>query len=313
VLVLLSLLALSLENVVVTAIFHKSPILGVRELGGLITPSVSSALLLLWLRMLVIVPLMSLVAPRLYSAVWRDLKKLIQSPDWSLCGSVLGSGFCLFLSQVLIYWALGTILPGVAVTIFFIYPIAILFWKLGGFRRYPNPTIRWALLSILVGVLVSIFNSSIPGSLAAAVAGIAFACHMILMQNCRSKLNPTPMRWIHSVIILFFSTLGLLFLPKSWSTNLEIDTFTGLIIGVALGGAALVSYLLDRTSHKMLPVATASMLGATVPVLTAFLGFVLLQTVMSPAQIFGTLLVSLGVAALSFRGKMRSPQAKMGR
>ncbi|NER52040.1 MAG: hypothetical protein F6J92_36440, partial [Symploca sp. SIO1A3] len=47
VLVLLSLLALSLENVVVTAIFHKSPILGVRELGGLITPSVSSALLTL--------------------------------------------------------------------------------------------------------------------------------------------------------------------------------------------------------------------------------------------------------------------------
>ncbi len=312
-LVLLSLLALSLENVVVTAIFHKSPILGVRELGGLITPSVSSALLLLWLRMLVIVPLMSLLAPRLYSAVWRDLKKLIQSPDWSLCGSVLGSGFCLFLSQVLIYLALGTISPGVAVTIFFIYPIAIVFWRLGGFRRYPNQTIRWALLSVLVGVLVSIFNSSVPGSLAAAVAGIAFACHMLLMQNCRSKLNPTPMRWIHSVIILFFSTLGLLFLPKSWSTNLEIDTFTGLIIGVALGGAALVSYLLDRTSHKMLPAGTASMLGATVPVLTAFLGFVLLQTVMSPAQILGTLLVSLGVAALSFRGKMRSPQTKMGR
>jgi len=59
---LLSLLALSLENVAVTVIFNKSPILGITELGGLITPSLSNSLLLLWLRMLIIVPLMGLLA-----------------------------------------------------------------------------------------------------------------------------------------------------------------------------------------------------------------------------------------------------------
>jgi len=299
-LMLLSLLALSLENVVVAAIFNKSSILGVWEFGGFITPSVSSSLLLLWLRMLVIVPLMSLLAPVIYPAVWRELKKLIQSPDWSLCGSVLGSGFCLFLSQVLIYLALGMISPGVAVTIFFIYPIAILFWRLLGLGKYPNQMLRLAFLSVLVGVVVSIFNSSVLGSLAAAVAGITFALHIILIQNCRSKLHPIPIRWIHSVIILFFSTLGLFLLPQSWSTDLKTNIFSGLIIGMVLGGAALVSYLLDRASQKMLPVATASILGGTVPALTAFLAFVLLQSVMSVPQILGTLLVSLGVVAVTY-------------
>ncbi|NEP57584.1 MAG: DMT family transporter [Symploca sp. SIO2G7] len=296
---LLSLLALSLENVAVAVIFNKSSILGITELGGLITPNLSNSLLLLWLRMLVIVPLMGLLAHFLYPTAWRELKKLTQSPDWALCGSVVSSGFCLFLSQVLIYFALGTILPGVAVTIFFIYPVAVVFWRLRGMGRFPNHIIRWALLSVLLGVVLNIFQSSVLGGLAAVVAGIAFAGHIILIQTSRNKLHPVPTRLIHSVIVFFFSTLGLLF---TWNNNLASDSFSGLIIGgVVLGGAALASYLLDHASQKLLPAATASILGATVPVLTGFVALVLLHQVMSPLQIFGMLLVSLGVAALNFK------------
>ncbi|NER46012.1 MAG: DMT family transporter [Symploca sp. SIO1A3] len=296
---LLSLLALSLENVAVTVIFNKSSILGITELGGLITPSLSNSLLLLWLRMLLIVPLMGLLAHFLYPAAWGELKKLIQSPDWALCGSVVGSGFCLFLSQVLIYLALGTIAPGVAVTIFFIYPVAIAFWGLRGLGRYPNRIISGALLGILVGVVLSIFQSSVSGGLTAAVAGIAFAGHIILIQTSRGKLHPVPTRLIHSVIVFFFSTLGLLF---TWNSDLVSDSLPGLIIGgVVLGGAALVSYLLNHVSQKLLPAATASIVGATVPVLTGFAALVLFNQTMSLPQILGMLLVSLGVAALNLK------------
>ncbi|NES24484.1 MAG: DMT family transporter [Symploca sp. SIO3E6] len=298
-LLLLSLLALSLENVAVTAIFNKSPILGIRELGGLITPSLSNSLLLLWLRMLLIVPLMGLLARFLYPPTWRELKKLIQSPDWALCGSVIGSGFCLFLSQVLIYLALGTISPGVAVTIFFIYPVAIAFWGLRGLGRYPNRIISGALLSILVGVVLSIFQSSVSGGVVATVAGVAFAGHIILIQTSRGKLHPIPTRLIHSVIVFFFSTLGLLF---TWNNGLVSDSFPGLIMGsVVLGSAALVSYLLNHVSQKLLPATTASIVGATVPVLTGFVALVLLNQTMSLPQILGMLLVSLGVAALNLK------------
>jgi drug/metabolite transporter (DMT)-like permease len=80
-------------------------------------PSLGNSLLILWLRMLVVVPLMAILVTVLYPAVWRDIKQFAQSKDWFLF-NVLGSGFFLFLSQVLIYLALGTISPGVAITQF---------------------------------------------------------------------------------------------------------------------------------------------------------------------------------------------------
>src|ERR671933_582881 len=69
-----------------------------------------------------------------YPSVWRDIKQFAQSNDWSSFLSVLGSGFFLFLSQVLIYLALGQVAPGIAIAIFFIYPILVvlLAWFLFG-------------------------------------------------------------------------------------------------------------------------------------------------------------------------------------
>ncbi|NET09693.1 MAG: hypothetical protein F6K16_34320, partial [Symploca sp. SIO2B6] len=109
ILVLLSTIALSLHNVVVGIIGNESSLFNrFPEIGGVVTlASLDSSLLLLWLRMIIVVPLMAGVATFLYPPAWRDVKGFFMSRDRSLLLTVIGSGGFLFFSQVLIYIAIG--------------------------------------------------------------------------------------------------------------------------------------------------------------------------------------------------------------
>jgi drug/metabolite transporter (DMT)-like permease len=307
-LVLLSSLVVSFQNVVITVIFNKSPLFGLFKFGGFITPSVGNSLLILWLRMLVVVPLMAILATALYPSMWRDIKHFAQSKDWSLFIKVLGSGFFLFLSQVLIYLALGSISPGVAITIFFIYPIVTVL--LGWVRFGDRPSIASSLIivSVLVGfVAITLPSSGVgelsgPGISAATGSAIAFAFYVILAQTSGKKLNPIPLSWINFVIILAFSGLSLAGpLPESWRFDVVPIMWPPLIItSLVLSSTTLVSYLLNQIGIAKIDAARASILGAIVPALTALLALVIIQSTLQVQQILGIVLVTLGVAALSF-------------
>jgi drug/metabolite transporter (DMT)-like permease len=58
----------------------------------------------------------------------------------------------------------------------------------------------------------------------------------------------------------------------------------------------------------MVSAAKASILGATVPLLTALLALVLIQSTLQLQQIFGLLFVTLGVAALRSVRSSRKPK-----
>lgn len=313
-LVLLSLLVLSFQNVFITLILNKSPVFGLFEQGGFISPGLGNSLLILWLRMLVVVPLMAILATVLYPQVWRDIQQFAQSKDWFLFIRVLGSGFFLFLSQVLIYLALGSISPGVAITIFFIYPVltVLLGWVLFGVRL--NLSRSLVIFIVLVGVVLSALPSSRAGDFsgmgvrAAAGSAIAFAFYVILAQTCAKKLNPVPLSWINFVLILSFSSFSLAGpFPESWRFDVAPTMWPSLLLcSLVLGGTTLVSYLLDNISIRMISAARASILGATVPALTALLAWVIIQSTLQLQQIFGMLLVTLGVTFLSFE-RLRRP------
>lgn len=319
-LVLLSVLVVSFQNVVISIIFNKSPIFGLFELGGFIVPSIENSLFLLWLRMLVVVPIMAILTTVLYPRMWKDIKQLVQSKDWLLFLNVLGSGCFLFFSQVLIYLALGTISPGVALTIFFIYPIVtlLLAWVLFGDR--PSLLRSFVIFSVLAGIVLLTFPTNRSdeffnlGVSAAAGAGIAFAFYVILAQSCSKKLNLIPLSWINFVMLLAFSGISLAgFLPESWRFDIAPTLWPHLFISIlVLGGTTFVSYLLDNISIKMISADRASILGAIAPGLTALLAWVIVQNTLQVQQMVGMLFVSLGVAALSFEGwrrqcKMNSP------
>ncbi len=306
-LVLLSSVVLSLQNIVIKVILKQSAILGLFEVGGFISPSVGNSLLILWLRMLVVVPLMAILATVLYPGLWRDIKQFVQSKDGPLFLQVVGSGFFLFLSQVLIYLALGPISPGVAITIFFIYPIVtvLLAWLFFGDR--PTPFRGIIISSVLLGViLISLPTSgaaklSPQGIAAAAGSGITFAFYVILTQACAKKLNPIPYSWINFVVIFAFSSFSLSVLTDVFPIKINYSMWPELLIScLILGATTLVSYLFNNIGISMIGAARASILGATGPALTALLAVLLIQETLHIQQFWGMLLVTLGVGALSF-------------
>jgi drug/metabolite transporter (DMT)-like permease len=319
VLVLISTAALSIHNVVVRVIGRESMILGWLsggiKLGGFIHLTLGNSLLILWLRMLVVLPLMVPVAIFLYPPVWRDLKRFLIAPDRRPLLNVVGSGMFLFLSQVLIYIAIGQIGAGPAVTILFMYPIVTvpLAWFLFGDR--PTP-LRWMVMfTILLGVIFTALpgmtatssNMSGGGAFIAIGSGIAFAFYLICMQLGFKKLHPIPVTLIQFSTIFVLSSVILTFFPP---TDVQVDQPVGFVVGgILLGGLTLIGYLTNNFGVRYMGAALASIVASSGPVVTALLAFLLINNPLQWVQVFGILLVTLGVGALSFERMKYQRQA----
>lgn len=321
-LVLLSTVALSIHNVVVriigngvanpiTKVFELTParLLNRFDVGGFLQLNLGNSLLILWLRMLVVLPLMVGVAMVLYPPVWRDLKRFFALQDRKPIWNVVGSGVFLFLSQVLIYIAIGQIGAGPAVTILFMYPIFTvpLAWVLFGDR--PTP-LRWVVMgTILAGIILTalpkIFESSKgfspEGIMIAVFSGVAFALYLILMQLGFKKLHPVPVSLIQFFTIFVLSAVILILLGPNLGVLVEPDKRTGFVLsGIVLGCLTLVGYLSNNFGVRYMGAGLASIVASIGPVMTALLAWVLIQNQLGVVQWFGIFLVTAGVGALSF-------------
>ena len=256
-LALLSAVSLSLFNVCLK-ILLKGPapreIFGLFSLEGIIAPGIGNSLLILLLRLIVVMALMPMVATFLYPPVWTDLRRFCYSGDRRLMLKVIGSGFFLFLSQVAIYVAIGEIPTGIAITIFFIYPIVtvIASWALFGDR--PTLIRVMAMITILAGGILCLPapNPNIAmgnvqlGVIASICAGVAFAGFTLLTQIATTKLHPIPFTLVNFATVFVFSALSLMVLPENLGVRLEPGVWNILIIGgVVLGVLTLSSYLLN--------------------------------------------------------------------
>ncbi len=321
-LVLLSTVALSIHNVVVRVIGKPSSILGLPEIGGFINITVlGNSLLILWLRMLVVLPLMIGLAIVLYPPIWRDLKRFFTAPDRRPVMVVVGSGFFLFLSQVFIYIAIGQIGPGPAVTILFMYPIVTvpLSWFLFGARERPTP-LRWAVMAT---ILMGVFLTALPnitstskglswGGVTIAIgSGIAFALYLILMQLGFKKLHPVPVSLVQFFTIFLLSSVILIVLGPSLGVLVEPGKRGGFILsGIILGMLTLVGYLSNNFGVRYMGAGLASIIASIGPVMTAILAWILIGNKLGSIQWFGILLVTLSVGALSFERMKLQPRVK---
>jgi drug/metabolite transporter (DMT)-like permease len=320
-LILFSTLALSLHNVVVGIIGWDTSVFGLINLPRSISlNSLPNSLLILWLRMVVVVPVMWFVAKGLYPPVWRDVRAFLTARDLRQVITVIGSGFFLFSSQVLIYIAISAISPGVAVTILFMYPLVTvpLAWVLFGDR--PTLLRGAVMFAILLGViltaaprLASATNISSIGVIAAVFSGIFFALYLISMQISFKKLHPVPVSFIQFFTI--FTLASMMLLP--FGVQEPPDNLMGLLIGgVVLGTLTLIGYLLNNLGVKRLGAARASIVASSGPVLTALLAFLLTpsdRTALQSIQLVGILSVTLGVVALSFERMLIQKQPKPNR
>ena len=310
ILALLSALLLSLFNVCLKIIFNTAPqphqiFGGLFLIPGLINPNIGNSLLILLLRFIVVMLLIPIVATFLYPAVWSDIESLIKSKDFSLWWKVIGSTFFLFLSQVLIYISIGNIPTGVAITIFFIYPIftVLLSWVLFGDR----PSIFRIFAMIIIGlggilVIPSEAGNYQQGILAGVGAGITFSVYVLLTQMSAGKLHPIPFGLVNFAGVFVFSALGLMMpKPVEWSANIDPNLLSGLIVGgILLGILAISSYVLNSFAIRFAGAARSSIIGTFGPALTALLALFTIGEVLGVKQVFGIILVIIGVAAMSF-------------
>ncbi|AFZ05606.1 protein of unknown function DUF6 transmembrane [Oscillatoria nigro-viridis PCC 7112] len=324
VLALSSAVVLSLFNVCLRILIKsKNPrvVFGLFEFPGVVTPGFGNSLLILLMRLIVVMALMPILATFLYPSVWKDIRRLFESGDRALWSKVLGSAFFLFLSQVLIYLAIGNIPAGIAITIFFIYPIVTVLgsWILFGSR--PSRVGFLAIFGITAGLILAglpSFAAPAPGGgnvgvgVAAALAsGITFAGYVLLTQMAAGKLHPIPFSLVNFATIFVFSSLSLWVpLSDNFAPKIDQNVWPGLIVGgVILGVLTLFSYLLNNFAIRFAGAALASVIGTLGPAMTALFGFLIINEKLQPVAILGMAVVTLSVAAMSVE-RIVAPQKK---
>jgi drug/metabolite transporter (DMT)-like permease len=319
--VLLSAFALSVYNIIIHIILNGASVLGLFQFEQLLPPGFGNALLILWLRMLVVVPLMTGLASILYPKTWQDIVDKLDGRNWQLWLRVTGSGAFLFLSQVFIYLALGSRLsPGEVITLFFIFPIVTVLFSWLFFGERPSVPRGSASIVVFIGVLLSSLsagsgmgNFSWYGVMMAVISGITFAFYVLLTQVCAKQLHPVPFSLVNFCTILVLSGLSFLLPPVRESVNVASGNWFGLIVsGLILGGLTLISYLLNNIGISIVGAARASVFGAIAPALTSILAWLLIGSALSLSSLMGMIMVTIGVFALSWerlRSKPKSSKA----
>ncbi|WP_118168044.1 EamA family transporter [Nostoc sphaeroides] len=331
-LIVLSAVLSSLYNVAIKVIFHEgSQIFGVLEVERLLPPTLGNTFLILTLRFMVVVPLMILLSPILHPTLWQDLENLANSvrgnptPANAATKQILllsvVSGCFLFLSQVLIYIAIAQVTTGMAIALFFIYPMVsgLLSWFL--FRDRPTTFRISAIAAICCGELLVLGGSPNPGmgntsmgSSAAILSGVAFAAYIILTRVCASKLHPVTFTLINFATMLLLSFICLMLpLPSDWNLAVDPSKMLELVLSAfILGVLTLAGYLLNNVGISKLGGSRSALIGGTIPVLTVIFAGLIIQENLDIVQILGVLLVTFGAAAFSFE-TMRNqvkPQGK---
>jgi drug/metabolite transporter (DMT)-like permease/uncharacterized protein (UPF0335 family) len=321
-LISLSTVVSSLYNVAIKAIFFTAS----NSLGGLptqqlILPTLGNIFLILMLRLLVVVPLMLLLSPILHPPIWQELENLFASlranatpiqlkSKQALFLSVI-SGCLLFLSQVLIYIAIGEVTTGMAIALFFIYPVMSVFLSWFLFQERPNVLIAGAMAAIFCGELLILGNQSVGvnntslGSITAIFSGVAFAMYVILTRICATKLklHPVSLTLINFTTMLLLSFICLI-IPLPSNLALAINSSNGLELVLSafiLGVLTLCGYLFNNFGIRKLGSPFSSLIGATVPILTVIFAGVMLQESLSIVQVIGVILVTIGTASITWK------------
>jgi drug/metabolite transporter (DMT)-like permease/uncharacterized protein (UPF0335 family) len=321
-LIALSAVVSSLYNVAIKAIFFTAS----NSLGGfstqqLILPTLGNIFLILMLRLLVVVPLMLLLSPILYPPIWEELENLFASlrsnavsrqnkSKQALFLSII-SGCLLFLSQVLIYIAIGEVTTGMAIALFFIYPVMSVFLSWFLFQERPNLLATGAVAAIFCGELLILGNQSVGvnntslGSTTAILSGVAFAVYVILTRICATKLklHPVSLSLINFTTMLLLSFICLIIpLPGNLGLAISSSNVLELVLSAfILGVLTLCGYLFNNFGIRKLGTPFSSFIGATVPILTVIFAGLMLQESLDIVQVIGVILVTVGAASISWK------------
>jgi drug/metabolite transporter (DMT)-like permease len=302
-LVFISALSFCFQNVIVRVLFTQQTLLGVWSLGGYVTPTLQHSFLLMLMRTLWVVPLMALLAGKLYPPAWQELGQLRLPANRRLLWQSLGCGGLMFSYLALLYIAIGLIPTGIVLTLFFTYPLftALLSWLWFGQR--PG-LFRYAVMAlVIVGTALTVprldlaTNQNVAVGVALGIAsGFVFACYTVIAQRSFSQIHPVPFTWLSFATTLALSALSLLIWPLPTADFPWLPLWIGGLLSAVFtfGG-----HLLNNLGIQRIGAADAAIVAAANPSLTVILAWVAIQETLSTVQILGVVIVTLSVILLS--------------
>lgn len=295
---------LAFHNVTVRVLFSEHLVLSFFLLGGYVKPDLPNSFLLMFMRMLLVVPLMASLAFKLYPSAWREFRELFRRERQDVLVQAFGCGVLMFVYIALLYIAIGLIPTGIAMTLFFTYPVftTLLAWRFFGQR----PTLfRWLVMGIILGGgVLTIPQSSNDysshtiniGIITSVSSGIVYAFYNIIAQKCLEKFHPVPFTWISFASTLLLSGVCLLFWP---SPSSQLD-WTPLWIGSIFSGVvSFIGHTLNNLGIQMIGAPTASIIGSSSPALTAVVAWATISETLNWVQSLGIGIVTLGIGLLS--------------
>ncbi len=320
-LMIISVLALALHDIVIKIISVKSNFLGT-PVGGFINMMVGNSLLMIWLRMIVVLPLISLINMMIYPDLWKDINKFFFGQDnspWkslfkAITSSIVISGLFLFLFQLFLYLSLGKIgNPGIGLTIVFIYPmisIPLTWWLFG---QKPNLLKLGVVANIILGVILTASpiiegngKMSLFGLISALGAGVSFAFYLIFTQKgLLKKWHSITVSLIQFFTVFILTSISLMLpLPNTLTPQVLSNQWMGLLTGVfILGILAIVSYLSNYFGSKFMGNGKENSITSLYPVITVILAYLLIPgrpTNLTIFQIIGVALVTFGMTIMNF-------------
>lgn len=300
--VLLAAVFFCIHNVIVRVLFSESTVFGLVQTGGFVAPTLHNSFLLLVMRMAIVVALMASLANQMHKSTWQDLAQLRQSDQRGLLGRSLSCGALMFLYLALLYVSIGLIPAGIALTLFFTYPVftSLFAWKWFGDR----PTrLRWAVMGlVLLGSYLTVPQSGAPlsanliGITTGVASGVAYALYTVLAQKSVETLHPVPFTWLSFATTLGLSVLSLLIWRGEDAQLLWVPLWIGSFFSAVF---TFVGHLLTNIGIRLVGASSASLIGSTNPALTVVLAWVAIQEALTPLQLTGVVLVTLSVALLS--------------
>ncbi|MDE5074062.1 MAG: DMT family transporter [Trichodesmium sp. St19_bin2] len=304
IIVLLASFCFCFQNVIVRILFNEQTILGIFETGGFVIPNLQNSFLLMFMRMVLVVPLMASFATKLYPLTWQDIRKLGNHEAYPMLGRSLLGGVLMFLYLALLYVSIGLIETGIALTLFFAYPIftSLFSWI---FLGIPPTKFRWMIMVIvLVGTFLTIpytqttsddFYNGI-GVIFALASAVAYALYTVNAQKSFETIHLVPFTWISFATTLGLSSISLLI----WQGDNADLNWTPMWVGGFLSAIVTLSgHLMFNYGIKLIGASTAATIGASNPSLTAILAWLTIQETINGLQIMGIAIVTMGILFLS--------------
>ena len=199
---------------------------------------------------------------------------------------------------------------GLATTLHFIYPVAVMFGSIFIFKDKVGWKSITALVLSVVGIyFLAGFNSveglSFYGVSLALVSGVLYAYYILII----AKSN---LRQVNAFVIAFyislFNTLVLLIIcafTGDLSFNITYQGFLSILILAII--SSLFGMVAFQTGLKIVRATTASILSTFEPLTSLSVGVLLLAEVLHWNHILGSLLIIISVIAVSFFEKKAPP------